>query len=231
MDERAQAFYDRVKKYGGWQEVAIPTIHSVFEEILKPSQLGFALAKRGWWARPVNDGILQVIRLDALKGRSYGLSYGLCLSYVPYPYAPRLRWHRTTKSIMLHLREQPQVHLQDPVRPKSEAELCVVDTTLGERCLREELKQGWTFCSEKIHRWFEATSTLTGILERCREHLDRPRNEVQYVPGVRLVRAFTYAKLGRDNARTELEIFIDENGEGENARINLRTALEKVLLS
>ncbi len=230
MDEKAKSFYAKVNKYGGWQQVPVNTIHAVFEDILEPKKNGFALAKRGYWSRRLNDDITQVLKLDALKGAAYGLSYGLCLAYVPYPYLPKLKWHRTPKSVTLHLREQPQSFLQDTANSKSEEELCVVDTMLGERCLRDDLNKGWAFCAPKIYQWFQDTSTLDGIVKKCNEHMRRSKNEIQYVPGAQLVRLFTCAKLGRvSDVKAELEKYLAEHGEGSLARSNLQAALSKVV--
>jgi aspartyl/asparaginyl-tRNA synthetase len=87
-------------------------VHSIFSDVLNPAELGFILAKRGTWARQIDADIFHVIKLDALKGGAYGLSYGLSLSYVPYPYVPQLKWHRTLKSVSLDLREQHGLQIE-----------------------------------------------------------------------------------------------------------------------
>ena len=229
MVDRSKEFYTKVDKYGGWQQVAAERIHSLFLDVVKPVEMGFVPAKRGYWARHVDADIFQVIKIDALKGGAYGLSYGLSLSYVPYPYAPKLRWHRTLKSVSLDLREQPQVHLVHTAHPATDKELCVASTLLGERCFHEELESGWAICSPRISDWFDTTRSFTGILEKCDEHLARCESGIRYLPGARLVRAFTYAKMGRlSEAKTELETFLDEYNEGIEAKTNLYAALYRV---
>ena len=61
--------------------VSAERIHSIFLDVLKPTEMGFASAKRGHWARQIDGDIFQVIKMDALKGGAYGLSYRLSLSY------------------------------------------------------------------------------------------------------------------------------------------------------
>lgn len=229
MDGNAKKFYAKVEKYGGWQQVPAERIHSIFVDVLKPAEMGFVLAKRGYWARQINADIFHVIKLDALKGGAYGLSYGISLSYVPYPYVPKLKWHKTLKSVSLDLREQPQVHLMDPALPAIDTEFCVANALLGERCFREELEKGWTRCSPRISAWFGATHTFAGILDKCGEHLARSQSGIQYVPGARLVRAFTYAKMGRLNeAKIQLDTFLNDYHEGVEARANLYAGLDQV---
>lgn len=229
MDDKFKSFYSKVAKYGGWQQVSAERVHAVFVDVVKPADLGFVLAKRGYWARQIDADICHVIKLDALKGGAYGLSYGLSLSYVPYPYVPKLRWHRSLKSVSLDLREQPQVHLADSEHLVPEGSFCVASIMLGEGCFREELERGWKFCSPRISAWFDATRSCAGILEKCAEHLGRTQQAIRYVPGARLVRAFTYAKMGRCNEATaELDIFLEEHQEGALATANLSAALTQV---
>jgi len=228
-DKKVEAFYAKVEKYGGWQLVPAERVRSIFVEVLKPLEMGFVLAKRGHWARQVDADIFHVIRIDALKGRGYGLSYGLSLSYVPYPYVPKLKWHRSLKSVSLDLREQPQVHLLNSAGSVADTETYVANALLGEKCFREELENTWTLCSQRIAAWFDSTRHFAGILAKCAQHLDKSLSGPRYVPGARLVRAFTYAKTGRlTEAKLELDVFLNEYDEGLEARANLSAALDQV---
>lgn len=232
MDEKAKKFYAKVEKYGGWQDVPAERIHAMFEDILRPHEMGFALAKMGFWARRIDEDITDVIKLEKLKGSAYGMAYGVSLAYVPYPYTPKLKWHRTLKSVSLDLREQPQVHLFKENSASDGPDLYVASGMLGERCFREEMARAWELSSVCIHSWFEETRTLQGVLKKCEEHLSRPLPGVRYLPGARLVSAFTLARTGRaDEAKQELEIFLKEYQESEVARANLTVALEEVLLN
>jgi hypothetical protein len=80
-----------------------------------------------------------------------------------------------------------------------------------------------------MKEWFAETSSLEGILTKCAEHLARPSGGVRYLPGARLVKAFTQAKMGlREQAVIELEAFLREYNEGEEARHNLFKALDLI---
>ena len=229
MDDKFKKFYAKVEKHGGWKQVPAERVHSIFIEVLNPDAMGFVLAKRGYLTRQIDPDIFQVIKLDSLKGGACGLSYGLSLSYVPYPYVPKLKWHRTVKSVSLDLREQPQVHLRDS-RGKDAPERLVASTMLGEKCLREELDSIWASCSPRILAWFDSTRNFTGILAKCNEHLKRSSAEIKYLPGARLVRACTYAKLGRmTEAKEDLNTFLQEHGEDSDARAKLHAGLEQIV--
>jgi len=231
MDDKFKKFYARVEKHGGWQQVPAERIHSIFSETLKPADTGFVLAKRGYLAKQIDANIFHVIKLDALKGGAYGFSYGLSLSYVPYPYVPKVKWHKTLKSVSLDLREQPQVHWVDTKSDKTPIESYLATSMLGEKCFREELEKAWTLCSHRINTWFDSARNFAGILKKCEEHLTKAPTEVLYIPGARLVRAFTYAKTGRSKeAEAELALFLTEYQEGDVARANLYAALREVAL-
>lgn len=219
--------YAKVEKYGSWQKVPADRIYSIAEEVISSSSNGFVSPKRGWWAREFAAETFQVVKLDALKGAAYGLSYGLSLPYVPYPYLPRAKWHRSIKSASLDLREQPQVHLADSTNLGAHG--FVASSLLGEKCFRDEFGALWKACWPRISEWFQSTRSTEGVLQKCAAHLARSAGEVKYIPGARLVRAFAYAKVGRrDAAMAELDIFLQEYEEGEEARQNLYSALAQV---
>ena len=64
MDDKARRFYTKVEKYGGWQEVPAERIYSIFVDVAKPTEMGFVLAKRGYWARQVDADIFQLGRVN-----------------------------------------------------------------------------------------------------------------------------------------------------------------------
>ena len=232
MKDKIQAFYDKVEKYGGWQQVPAARIYAIFEEIIDPATLGFTTAKPGLLARLIDGDIAHVIKLRALKGASYDVCFGVSLSYVPYPYVPQVKWHRTPKSANLDLFEEPQVdwwrasnHKAEEVNPY------LVNISLGEKCFREELSRAWEGTSTQAMSWFDAARSLQGILQKCAVHLSRRQDGVRHLPGPRLVHAFTLGKLGRpDEANSELDKFFEEYQENAAARANLQSALELISL-
>ncbi len=232
MDKKVEKFYAKMEKYGGCQIVPAERIHAIFEEILRPAGMGFALAKKGFWARRIDEDITDVIRLEKLKGGAYGMAYGVSLSYVPYPYLPKLKWHKTLKSVWLDLSERPQVNLFGKESADKDPDRYEASGLLGEGCFREDVTRVWKLSSASIHSWFEETRTFDGILKKCANHLDRERpGMIRYLPGARLVRAFTFARIGRaDGAKQELEKFLQEDQESDAARAILTAALEQILL-
>jgi len=208
MDEKAKQFYAKVEKYGGWQEVPAERIHAIFVEIVQPNEIGFALAKKGFWVRRIDEDITDVLKLEKLKGGAYGMAYG----------------------VSLDLSERPQVQLYKEDSAADDPGHYIGSGMLGERCFREEMARAWELSSTHIRAWFEETRTLEGILRKCAEHLDRERpGIIRYVHGARLVRAFTLARTGqKDEAKAGLEIFLKEYQESDLARSNLTAALQQI---
>ncbi len=230
MDERVEKFYAKMEKYGGCQVVSAERINAIFEEILRPGDMGFALAKKGFWARRIDEDITEVIKLEKLKGGAYGMAYGVSLSYVPYPYVSKPKWHKTLKSVWLDLSERPQVQLFREHSADKDPDRYTASGLLGERCFRDDVTRVWKLSSAHVRSWFEETCSLDGVLKKCAEHLDQELpGMIRYVPGARLVRAFTLARMGRvDEAKEALEAFFREHPEENSARANLTAALEQI---
>lgn len=229
MKDKIDVFYQKVEKYGGWQHVAAEKIYAMFDEVIQPGKLGFETAKPGMLVRPVDPDIAHVLKLRPLKGAAYDICFGVSLSYVPYPYAPKLKWHRTMKSANLDLFEAPQVEWPSSPEKAEQANPYLISASLGEKCFREELCRAWEKSSPQAHAWFEATRTLQGIAQKCAEQLSRKQDGVRYLPGARLVHAFTLAKLGQcAESESELARFVEEYHESEQASANLRAALQEM---
>ncbi len=230
MNEKAERFYRKVAKYGGWREVPAQRIHAVLEEIVQPGRMGFTVARPGLFANPLDRNITHVIKLRRLKGAACDICFGVSLSYVPYPFLPRVRWHRTLKSAGLDLFCAPQVD------GRTQADATAADENpyfitigLGEQCLRDEMSRAWEKSSPLAASWFEGTRSLEGILRECSLQIGRSGVGVKYLPGARLVAAFTLARLGRKvEADSELRKFSEEYQEGAEAMANLNAALVRV---
>jgi hypothetical protein len=229
VDEQTRRFYAKVEKYGGWNQVPAERIYEIFEEIIRPVEIGFVKLRRGFLSRKISEDIGHAIKLDALKGASYGISYGVALTYVPYPYVPKLRWHKTAKSAELALRDQPQTWEQKTRDTRGDGQTCVASSMLGETCFREEFGNAWRDSRARIEEWFRETVTLESVLLRCDEQLVRQKGGVRFVPEAELIRALTLGRLGRvEEAHKELERFWKQTTAGPEVRANLTAALQQI---
>jgi len=100
---------------------------------------------------------------------------------------------------------------------------------LGEDCFRKELGNAWTDSRARIEKWFRETVTLESVLPRCAEQRLRESGGVRVVPEAELVHALTLGRLGRRaEALEELEAFLNHTAAEEEARANLKVALEQI---
>jgi hypothetical protein len=223
-------FYAKVEKYGGWQEVPSGRRYAIFEELARPATFGFTAIKPGRHAREISDDIIHLLALELYKGAVCGLRFGVSLRYFPFPYEPKLRWHRTLLSARFDLFEEPAPYFADASAPETRG-----DTTyfashmLGETCFREELGRAWDLAGERILAWFDSTRTLDQVLQKCSEQMIRRWPGPRHWPDAILVHAFTLARTGRlPEARTGLEKFCVDSSADPVARGNLSGALEKI---
>mgnify|MGYP003383440964 CR=1 FL=1 len=144
MDERdfaeqLQYFQGIADKYG-YQTVPASTVHLTFEEMIQPAKLGFATIKTGLYGKVVNDDLVHLVKLQRLKGASYGVWWGVSLSYVPHEWQLNLRWHRSFKASRFDLFETPYDCHPALAADWREDETPVAYTGFGELYFRETLQ-------------------------------------------------------------------------------------------
>jgi hypothetical protein len=223
-------FYAKVEKYGGWQDVPSARRFAIFEEIARPAAFGFTAIKPGRHAREISDDIIHLLALELCKGAVCGVRFGVSLRYFPFPYEPKLRWHRTLLSARFDLFEEPVSYFNDPAAPATHgATTYFASWMLGETCFREELGRAWDLAGEPILAWFESARTLEQMLQKCSEQMARDWRGARHWPDAGLVHAFTLARMGRlPEARTGLDKFCADSSVDPVTRENLGRALEKI---
>ena len=102
LAERIQ-FSQSIAARDGYQEVSASTVYRLFEEISQPAQQGFVTIRAGLYGKVINDDLKHVLKLQALKGDSYSVWWGLSLSFMPHAWQRQLRWHRSVKAARLDL--------------------------------------------------------------------------------------------------------------------------------
>jgi hypothetical protein len=171
-----------------------------------------------------------LLALELYKGAVCGVRFGVSLRYFPFPYEPKLRWHRTLASARFDLFEEPAAYFAGTSAPGTRG-----DTTyfashmLGETCFREELGRAWDLIGERILAWFDSTRTLEQVLQKCSDQMAREWRGARHWPDASLIHAFTVARMGRlPEARTGLDKFCTDSSVDPIARENLDRALEKI---
>ena len=200
MDERdfaeqLQYFQGIADKYG-YQTVPASTVHLTFEEMIQPAKLGFATIKTGLYGKVVNDDLVHLVKLQRLKGASYGVWWGVSLSYVPHEWQLNLRWHRSFKASRFDLFETPYDCHPALAADWREDETPVAYTGFGELYFRETLQTMWRNLHQVIMTWFSTAQSLNDVsqiaLEQAKRNWTGPRRQ----PNPLMVYAFTLGRMG-----------------------------------
>ncbi len=208
-----------------------PAARAVFIDIVRDDLFaaGFVLDRDTRFAKVVSDDIIQLLRLDAFKGRQYSFCWGVSLSFVPHGWKRRLEWHRTVRSARMDLfhRLGDDDSNDDSLSDRRPGE---VDGLHGTMALREDMVAAWRQQRERMLDWFEAAASVEDVLTVAQCQAREPGSGPGHWPPPRLVEAFSQARLGR---RPEAEAALDDALEGYaqffEPSERLRDGLAKIL--
>ena len=190
-------YVQRLASKYGYDPILSDLVHTIFEEVVNPQALGFVHIKRGMYGRPASEDISHIMRLQAYKGASFGLRWGVSLTYVPHGLPGKVRWHRTLKSSNLDLFEEPGDY--PPTRTNSQIHY-YVPSLYGENCFRTELTTVWQHLQPIVKSWFDSTLTLTDVLDRSFEQMHRTWLGPSHYPDPAIIHLLTLSRLGRTDA-------------------------------
>lgn len=182
----------------GWVELAPETMQAIFNGHVRLDERGFTEVRRGFFAREANADVIDVLSHGRAKTKTH-IRWGVSLAFVPHDWRYRGRFHRTLKSAREDLFDQ------DWGGPG-------ITYVYGVPRFTRDLELAWEYAAPRAARFWDASSSLAGVLSLAEEQISRPAGEYGFtidgffVPGPRFVRAFTLARMGRvDDARDALE--------------------------
>jgi hypothetical protein len=222
IKERIQYFQDIASRHG-YQSVPAAMVYQAFEDLVQPASFGFRDIRKGLYGRIVNEDIVHIMKLQAMKGRSYTVRWGVSLTYFPHEWRSGLRWHRSFKSSRFDLFELPG----DSSSDWRENDKDQVHTLNGKPYLLETLQIMWNRLEPRIDNWFSSIRSLHGVLERAIEQSER-KWVLSHHPSPELVYAITLSRMGRqEEALAALNRYFDLRRETQEAQENLEKALHK----
>lgn len=229
MDEKEiperLAYFQRIASVYGYHTVPTATIYQSFKDLVQPTKLGFEIIRRGLFGRVVNKDLLHLLKLQAIKGASYSVWWGVSLSYMPHEWGSRLRWHRSIKSSRFDLFEIPG----NSPGNWYENESCLVDSCHGQAYFMETLDAMWDRLSLGIQDWFSSVRSLQNVAEKAHEQTKRKWASAHHHPDPLLVYAFSLARMRcREEAMTALDEYFKIRSESAEAQESLNKALQKI---
>jgi hypothetical protein len=228
ISERLQYFQGIAAKHG-YRAVPASKVYELFEATAQPTTLGFSTIKTVLYGRVVNDDIVHLMKLQALKGASYSICWGVSLSYLPHRWSTYLRWHRSFKASRFDLFETPHDYFPAVMADWREGEKYIAHTQYGESYLKENLQTVWEQLSDEILGWFSAAQSLAGVLEKAHEQVGRKRTGPHHHPHPLMVYAFTLGRMERtEEAKASLGEFFQLDRVPPEEQANLEKALQRI---
>ena len=198
--------------------VATPEAVEVMGAVVQSSLPELTRLRKGIWALPLTAETTGLLTVDHWKGGSFSIGYGLCCVWVPFSHrgGPKMEHRRTLKQSVRHLWVD---HFTiDTPEPQYISQLHGVDRL--QRHAREAVNEAWS----TARRWWGSVSTPEGVLTEARRQAAN-RFDV-HSPRVRLVAAFTLARLGDlAAARVELDPVLDSMSGRDDERADQLLAL------
>jgi hypothetical protein len=210
----------------GYQPIPASMVYQSFEELAQPEQIGFSKVKTGLYGKSINEYLVQLIKLQALKGKSYTIWWGISLSYLPHQWTERLEWHRSFKASRFDLFETPTDYFPQLIKNWRQAEDYVTDTLHGPIYFQDTLHIMWKQLSPEVLAWFSTMHSLEDVLAKAQEQVNRKWIGLYHHPNPLMVYAFTHARLGHtEEAQAALEKYSQLSLESSSAKANLNKAL------
>jgi len=228
ITERIQYFQSIAAKYGH-ESVPASEIYHTFDKIAQPAQYGFLVVKTGLYGKAIINDIVHLLKLQAQKGASYTVWWGVSLSYVAHAWEASLRWHRTLKPSRFDLFETPFDYSSVSSANWREREKYLAHSLNGKRFLRETLETMWKRIRQPALAWFSSMQSLDDILQKWHEQAVREWIGQHHHPDPMMVYAFTLGRMGRTTeAQASLDTYLVLDLESPQAQDNLKRALAQI---
>jgi hypothetical protein len=183
----------RLWRSGKRQDLVSPSrVRALAAEVIGADLPDFARVEDGRYVKQIDADIAHVLKLKELKGAQYSLAWGVSLAYVPDKASLPLRFHGTLERARLDLWQDSHLRAGEQAPPSE-----LASGLHGEDILRSGLTSMWRSALPLAQTWWEAASTLDGILGVSEEQvrLERP-GEAHHDPPPQLIRVLTMARLG-----------------------------------
>ncbi|MBE7189554.1 hypothetical protein [Jatrophihabitans endophyticus] len=147
---------------------------------------GLAPARDGRWTAPLSAEHRAVLLVEAMKGASYQIVFGISCSWIPTLRNRRITWHRTAKNARQQLwvdaHSDPETPFEEVSLLRSEAiAVAQIDAMIVE-------------LQQRAPAWWSSVSTLRGVLTEAERQASFEYNI--HNPRPWTVAAFTCARMG-----------------------------------
>lgn len=202
------------------------TLNRILQETISArlEKVGFIWDKSLLWYTDNKNSIRQVFKYVKLKGEQGTFSWGVCLDFVPTISSNKIKYHRTDKSVTLHLFEWTDEYTNSFYGGQLGNG---VTTHWGGNEAKQSITKLFDNYERKIFNWFEKANTLDNLIEIAIRQIQEEKGYNMHSPNPKFVLAFLLAKSGQlDKAISTFEQ-LSGYKDNEELQIKIRQELTK----
>jgi len=173
--------------------VTMTVAKAAIAEVIERLTRDMDIVRPGVWAIPLSDEHRAMLSIQAYKGGTFELEYGVSCRWVPHLEGKRWRWHKTLKQSRRDLWVD---HFTLDAPPRH-----AISHLHDLEHLRKQAEMARDTVAPLARRWWDSVATAQGVLtEALRQE---PARGVVHWPHPSLVAAFSMARLGDIEAGTQ----------------------------
>ncbi len=202
------------------------TLNRILQETVSArlEKKGFKWDGSSLWFKDNKSSIKQVFQYVRLKGEQGTFAWGVCLDFVPTISGGKMKYHRTDKSVKLHLFEWTEEYANSFFGGQLGNG---VATHWGETEAKQSIARLFDKYQKEILDWFESASSIDNLIEIAKRQIQTERSYIVHSPNPKFVLAFLLAKSGQlDKAMFTFEQ-LPEYKDNEELKIKIRQELMK----
>jgi hypothetical protein len=167
--------------------VSMTVAKAAIAEVIEQLTRDMDIVKPGVWAMPLSAEHRAMLSVQAYKGGTVELEYGVSCRWVPHLEGKRWRWHTTLKQSRRDLWVDHFTLDAPPRNPISQLH--------GLEHLRKQAEMARDAVTPLARRWWDSVATAQGVLTEALRQ-EPARGVVLHWPHPSLVAAFSMARLG-----------------------------------
>lgn len=202
------------------------TLNQILEETVsrRLENRNFAWDKNSLWFTGNKNSIRKVLKYVKLKGEQGTFSWGVCLDFVPTISGNKIKYHRTDKSVTLHLFEWTDEYANSFYGGQLGTG---VTTHWGEKEARQSISKFFDNYEKRIFDWFEKANNIDDLIEIAMRQIQTGKNYHVHSPDPKFVLSFLLAKTGQFNKAVSTFEELSGYEDNEDLKIKIRQELIK----
>jgi hypothetical protein len=202
------------------------TLNRILQETISTplEKKNFKWDKNSLWFTDNKNSIRQVLKYVKLKGEQGTFSWGVCLDFVPTISGNKIKYHRTDKSVTLHLFEWTDEYANSFYGGQLGNG---VTTHWGENDAKQSISKLFDNYEKKIFDWFEKTNSIDNLIEIATRQIETGKSYSMHSPNPKFVLSFLLAKTGQFAKAVSTFEELTEYKDNEELKIKIRQELIK----